>query len=187
MGRHRPSSTMPYNDIDTVYPTCRMVLGPTAWDRLRSSLGEAAAPGRVPGLMLGAARTQIIPDFLPELARLEWARHQVATRKDLAEAIPAQVDELEINPTLEVLQLSWRLVGLLTAAEDDARPLPVREEEWALVWRTPDSGETSVKAATDEELLVIKMLVDEIEIGQAAAEGGISAMAVQRAINHAAE
>ena len=69
----------------------------------------------------------------------------------------------------------------------DELPLPRPGEEWALIWRDPETHETKVKAATDEGLLVIKMLADEIGLDEAAAQGNISVLAIQRAINRAAE
>jgi selenobiotic family peptide radical SAM maturase len=54
------------------------------------------------------------------------------------------------------------------------------------VWRHPKSGEVVVQPASNEDLLVLKIMAEEIESRQAAAEGHVSVFAIDAAIDRAA-
>ncbi len=80
-------------------------------------------------------------------------------------------DGFVINPTLEIRRLDWQCCALFRADE----PLsgePVRSEEWALIWKPEPDAPVSVRAATQAELLALKLLSEDMNIEQAARECG---------------
>jgi len=159
-------------NLNEIYPTCRALLDSGEWRRASAALAKETGPEGVAGI-------PELPEFLPDLARLEWTMHRVAT-----EAAPfGEVVALEANPTLEALHLSWKLCA--TVASRGKVP-PERGEEWALVWRDPVTGETSLSAATGDDLLAIKVVVEDIPYAQAAVAGRIPTAAVDMAVRRAA-
>jgi selenobiotic family peptide radical SAM maturase len=78
--------------------------------------------------------------------------------------------QYDLNPSLAVIPLSWKLV------ENYGSPVqePEKGDEIALVWRDPASGEVQMKAASGEDLFVLKVIAEEIPFADAAAEGGLT-------------
>jgi selenobiotic family peptide radical SAM maturase len=124
------------------------------------------------------------PDFLPELARLEWTRHEVSKAMTPA---ANETGRFEINPTLDLLPLSWRLCGLVSPAEGSSPAAPRPGAEHAMVWRDPATGETRVQAAEDAELLALKVVVEEIPLAKAARSAKVGVPVVKNALWRAAE
>jgi selenobiotic family peptide radical SAM maturase len=111
-----------------------------------------------------------LPPYLAELARLEYACCQV--REKGAALIPARVEQIEVNPTLQLLQLGWqKLPALLDAGKDKQETLPQEGEEFVLIYYPPAGGELVVEAARESDLLALKIIVEEISTEQAAGEG----------------
>lgn len=164
------------NKLEDIYPACRAILGPEGWRRLMRHVGRGG-----PGILSNLPEGHVVPDFLPDLARLEWCRHVAATSP---EALPTEAGEFAINPTLEVLQLSWHVTALVTAPEDAPAPRP--GEEWALIRRDPFTGEVRVETADESQLLVLKVVADGLPLEQAAV-GGLTVGQVEAAMLSAVE
>ena len=143
-----------------------------------------ARPESLPARLAAMKDGHGAPDFLPELARLEWTRHEVS--KAMAPAAN-ETGRFEINPTLDLLPLSWRLCGLVSPAEDSAPAAPRPGAEHAMVWRDPATGETRVQAAEDAELLALKVVVEEIPLAKAARAAKVAVPVVENALWRAAE
>ena len=167
-----------------LFPVCRALMGPKAWMRLLKACGGIARPeslaARLAALMNPAGAT----DFLPELARLEWARHEAS----LAAAPAAnKTGRFTLNPTLDLLALTWRLCGLVSPAKNSPPAAPQPGVEHAMVWRHPATGETLVQAAEDADLLALKVIVEEIPLAKAARAAKASVPVVENALWRAAD
>ena len=166
------------------FPVCRALIGPRAWPRLLKACGGMRSPESLPDRLAAMKDSSGAPDFLAELARLEWARHEVSKA-----ATPAanETDRFEVNPTLNLLPLSWRLCGLVNPAEGLTPASPRAGAEHAMVWRDPVTGGTRVQAAEDAELLALKVVVEEIPIAKAAQAAKAAVPVVENALWRAAE
>jgi selenobiotic family peptide radical SAM maturase len=169
------------------FPVCRALIGPKAWTRLLKACGGMARPESLPDRLAAMKEPVGVPDFLAELARLEWARHEVSKA-----ATPAanETGRFEVNPTLDLLPLSWRLCGLVNPAKGSEPAAPralSRGAEHAMVWRDPATGQTRVQAAEDAELLALKVVVEEIPIAKAARAAKTAVPVVENALWRAAE
>jgi selenobiotic family peptide radical SAM maturase len=171
------------------FPICRALIGPRAWPRLLKACGGMARPESLPARLAEMKARPGAPDFLPELARLEWTRYEVS--KGIKPAAN-ETGRFEINPTLALLPLSWRLCGLVNPvgalSEFERAPLDMaRGGEHAMVWRDPATGETRVQAAGDADLLALKVVVEEIPIAKAARAAKAALPVVENALWRAAE
>ena len=157
------------NDTDDLFPACRRACG-DAWGRiaplLASDLAEFARVAEESGL-----------PFIPDLARLERARRQAA-----GAPVPVPVDAVILNPSLLVLQLAWRKLPLLLTG--DVIPEPGGER--VLLWRD-QAGEVQIAPASNDRLLALKIIVENLDPEQVAAEGGVPVGGIDGALNRAAE
>jgi len=168
--------------LEEIYPKCRSILEPKAWSQLIAGCDESAELDRVADRLAGQSGAIGLPAFLPDLARVEWARYKAAAGEI---AIPRELEQLQVNPTLVLLTLSWKLSSLLTAESDASPAMPIPGEELLLVWRDSGSGKTETKAATEEDLLVLKMVIEEVDPAEAAASGEVPIGSVDAAIDRA--
>ena len=165
------------NALEQVFPACRAALGPKAWRHLLASCKENTDRAHFPFPENGPC--PYFPDYLPDLARLEWLRHTVA-----ATPVPPlhEGDAFALNPTLELVRLPWRLSPLLVMETGAAPPMPLQAEEHVMVWRMPETGQTCVAAATDADLLTLKVLAEDMPLPAAAAAAGVPLTRIERAL-----
>ncbi len=109
-----------------------------------------------------------LPSYLPELARLEFSLFRAGAAAD---QIPSSTSEIIINPTLELLALTWKNLCGLLHSETAASPKPARE--MILVWLDPKTLNPVARPASNNDLLILKMLADDIPVEKVAEEGGI--------------
>ncbi|HSR37223.1 MAG TPA: thio(seleno)oxazole modification radical SAM maturase SbtM, partial [Desulfurivibrionaceae bacterium] len=162
---------------EKIYPACRRLVPSGLWCQLTA--GDD--PARLPQA-LGAVDAAELPSFLPDLARLEWAIHQV---REGAVAIDP-VAALALNPTLQMLEFPWQgLAGAIGGGA--ATPAPRPGPERLLVWWAPADGVARCRPASDEDLLVLKVVVEGIDPREAAALGGVPVGAIDNALRRAVE
>jgi selenobiotic family peptide radical SAM maturase len=170
-------------ELEKVYLACRSTVDSDTWDGIIAACAEGLEPERLPNALALQMGDSGLPDFLPELARLEWTVHKV---KDGEVQIPGEVDQLGVNPTVQLLQLSWKnLCSILNSEDDSSSPKPEPGEEFVLVWLNPETLQAKTQAASNEDLLVLKMVVEGIDPKEAAAAGGLPVGAVDAAIHRA--
>jgi selenobiotic family peptide radical SAM maturase len=175
---------MKTNAPDTLYRACRAVLGEAAWSRL--SLQELKA---LVSRTLSTALTRIeddsIPRFLPDLARLEEVYASVEERKGL---LTSEVELPSVNPTLQILELSWSdLTSFLDKHLKFSDIHPIQKRERVVLWYHVLSGRVIARPTSDEDLLVLKMVVEGIAPEAVAAQGGLPVGAVDNALYRAGE
>lgn len=154
-----------------IFPLCRSLLGPKAWQRLLNAAGEGMEAAALPDfidLRVGPG----IPGFLPGLARIELARSlSGATPLPKAEDLTGLI----LNPSLQLIPLAWQgLAPLFTRSKrrDLAKVRP--GDEICLVWREPGTGRICTRPADPADLLVVKMVLEEIAPEEAAREAGVA-------------
>ncbi|MEF9438683.1 MAG: hypothetical protein L0922_08115, partial [Candidatus Mariimomonas ferrooxydans] len=172
-----------WKELERIYPACRKILGPDAWKRIISACVADLKPETFSdtlSLQVGSPGAQA---FFPELARLEWTFHKAKEEGK----IPAVIDRIILNPTVHLLKLSWKNLTSFIHQEKNREPLkPEPAEEFVLVWRNPKTNKAKACRASDEELLVLKMMVEGIKPENAAVTGNLPVGAVDDAIVRAA-
>lgn len=168
---------------DDPYRACRAVLGDAAWASLSAECAQALA-GHALSAAMPAKGKSGFPGFLSELARLE----EIACAVEAGRAsLPKEHDRLLVNPTLQLLELSWKnLASFLDPHQDPAAIRPVRTNERVLLWYDPFTNGVAARPVNDEYLLVLKMVVEGISSESVAAQGGLPVGAIDAALNRAA-
>jgi selenobiotic family peptide radical SAM maturase len=165
------------------YRACRSVLGHAAWDRLTSQFAEALARHSLSVVLLEADEKSF-PAFLPELARLEEIARSVGGKKT---SLPKEVSRPSANPTIQIIESSWtNLASLLNPHQNSTAAPPLRADERVLLWYNPFTDSVSARRVTDEDLLVLKMVAEEIPHEAVAARGGLPVGALDAALFRAA-
>jgi selenobiotic family peptide radical SAM maturase len=94
------------------------------------------------------------------------------------------VEAITVNPTLMVMELPWS--GLTALLKGEPGQTPVRGHERVLLWLHPDTRRPNARPATDEDLLVLKMVIEGISHEDVADAGGIPVGAVDAAVDRSA-
>jgi hypothetical protein len=169
---------------EAIYPTCRTNVGSNAWQELIDLSAKDPTPEAFPHLIALQRDELDLPEYLAALARLEWAIHQVKTE---GPKIPSTVEKLILNPTVQLLQLSWKnLPAMLNGKVSPSLKTPEPGEELVVVWRDPGTRQANATSATDEDLLVLKIIVEGIDPETVAVTGELPVGAVDAAIRRAA-
>jgi len=169
--------------VDMVYPACRRILDPHIWCQAKSASAMLESPEEFPEVLARLAENLLMPGFLPELARLERAINMVESTP--IESSPA-VAQLSVNPHVFLLRLSWRnLTDLVNPNSDGSHSFPEQGEEYVLVWPHPETRQIRVRPASNEDLLVLKMVTEEIPVQKAAADCQVPVHAIGTVIDRA--
>jgi hypothetical protein len=162
--------------VSRLFPRCRAHLEAGQWDDLvRAYTATRPARDRFAPSAMGEAfpsflaERRELPAWLSALARFEWAEYAVSVS---TAPVPEEVDRLTVNPTLEVLELPYRICA---HARSRAAGAPERGAETALLWRHPARLTTSYVAASEPVLLVLKMAVEGLSVDDVAAATGLAA------------
>ncbi|WNG56319.1 DUF2063 domain-containing protein [Archangium gephyra] len=120
-----------------------------------------------------------VPAWVPALARFEWTDFAVYASE---ERVPETMERLSPNPTVTLLQHSWRLCAFVRGG---ARGEPRPGEEMALLWRHPRTLVTLYMAADDAALLALKMAVEGLAPADVAAATGVDEARIRAAVERA--
>jgi selenobiotic family peptide radical SAM maturase len=125
-----------------------------------------------------------LPPFLSDLARLELLIQQVATGPTTS---TNDIGVIRINPTLRTIELAWRnLLGQTELSGEAWRVAPESGREIVFLWRQPGTGALAGKVAGDEDLLVLKIILEGLAVEDVAKAGNIPVGAVDQALDRAA-
>jgi len=172
--------------LEKLYPLTQARVGPERWEQLvegytatrparhfeMNQLGEA-----FPAFVADVTVAQGLLEFIPTLARFEWADWAVYAS---LEQVPQRVERLTVNPTLTVLQHPFQLCAYVRSK--GASPAPAAGDEMAFLWRHPHQLNTWFMPATDRALLVVKMAVDGLSPGDVAVATGVAEADVRQAL-----
>ena len=167
--------------LEQIFKHTRAYLTPEGWDRFRTEAEKVEEAENFTGFLERFPFAGDGPEFLPDLALLEWAVHRV--QKADREPDPAGGD-WSVNPTLQLIRLSFKnLPGLLR--EPGRRIEPEAGEEMVLVWLEPRSRALRLRPARDADLLALKMVLEEISPEAAATVGGVARGGIEGALARA--
>jgi selenobiotic family peptide radical SAM maturase len=166
-----------------IFSTCRRILGRKTWGRILAVLENNLRPELFADTLLSVKNEYNLPDFIDDLARVEWIRHQTQNEKSRPD-IP--LEKICVNPTLTLVPVAWKhLPDLLkTDARNDPRICEPGQTH-VMVWRHPKTGELKIKDAEDVDLLPLKLAVEQIDPRKAADIGDTTAGAIHSAMDRA--
>ncbi len=164
--------------LQDVFPRCAECLG-DSWDELTASFDSAAGLATVPDLLQSG--NGAVP-FVSELARLELAVHDL--QKSDSPEITQPTDGPVCNPTLNLLVLSWKhLPDFLRHGNIK----PLQDQELVLVYKVSGTTDIRVHPASDQQLLALKVVVEDLDRSVVAKESGVFVGAVDAAVEEACE
>jgi selenobiotic family peptide radical SAM maturase len=175
---HPPEKTQP----EAVFPACRNSVDSPTWKRILALFEGNLDLETLPTILERQQDQMGLPPYLPELALLELTLHKVNKEKS---KIPPQIERLETNPDLQLLKFTWKNLPSMLHVDEGPSVTPELGETFVLIWRHPDTGHVRVRTATDEDLLVLKMVVEKVDPKEAAEVGGLPVGAVDEAIHRA--
>ena len=117
---------------------------------------DPAALDRIPEELEETGRGCSLPDYLPDLARLELA---LAGCADL-DLQPTPLQQPMVNPTLKPVEVAWS--GLPACLRRPAEQ-PRQQQETLLVFQDPGSGKVRIHEARPEDLLALKIVSDDLD------------------------
>ncbi len=166
-----------------VYPWCFKHVGEDVWQELIGSYKKDADPVDFPDRLAQVAQHVNLPAYLSDLVCLEKALWKVNSQ---GPSIPESVSQLSVNPSLQVLRLSWKLLSALEQGQDLPPVKPQPGEEWVLIWRNQKQGKIHIQEATREDLLALKLVAEDIDFWKAARENEVPIGVIDRVIYQAA-
>jgi len=171
--------------IEETIPRCASLISEGAWERLRRALFPGSGPEEVISVLERYAAEGNLPAYLPDLCRLELA---VARTRETGLGNWKASDRREVNPTLTVVNLSWKgIPTLLDNSRCAAESQPEFGDESVLVWMDPVTGEVRAEAASPDVLLPLKIIVEGLDIRDAAKTGGVAVSGLETLLARAAQ
>lgn len=173
----------------TIYSNCRRILGKQPWGRILAALEKTRKTPKpidisdFPGRLTSLKSKLGLPDFIDDLARIEWILHQTATAPPLPEALPAKTT---VNTGLNLVPVAFRgLPELLKSGNNNNFHPPEPQKSHVIIWRHPKNGEINIQDAEKSDLLALKIIIEDIDPRQAAREGGINVRAIHTMLDRA--
>jgi selenobiotic family peptide radical SAM maturase len=150
-----------------LFPFCRTLMGPETWYRILAESNTGLAADKIPDYLKDKQQEFAFPEYLPDLAAAELA---LENTRATSPKIPAEVRKITLNPTLQVLHLPWTLSCVFKK-----RPsFPEKKEEWLLIWWNPRQNRARVQSASPEDLLILKMVAEDISPETAGEMGNLT-------------
>ena len=166
--------------LDEDFPGCRSWLDSDTWRKIVSDGLEDEEPGPFLARVLFHCRRIGAPEFLPDLARLEWHIRKIRQQE------PPLLNRYgwAINPSLYLLEFHRKNLTACLSSKDGEGP--ESGHEFIIVWRRPGSGDVCARAASEEDLLMLKMISEGIDRREIAKIGALPVAAVDGAMERAA-
>jgi len=173
------------SQLEKIYRTCRTFLENDIWNELVEAFTPEKDFSFFEELIAYRIDEPGIPEFLPGLALLEHSIFEVSQR---GMAVFDDVEHRKINPSLKLIESSWKdLPSIIDSKDDTVLSPPERGETQILVWYHPKSKTVQYRVATDEDLLVLKIIAEDISTSIVAAEGKLPIIVIEDAIARAVE
>lgn len=167
--------------LGSIYPLSRAYVPAELWHRIADNVDE---PDAIP-LALNELKEEVdLPSFIADLAQMEWAIHSVRTS---THEVPQDAAHYQLNPTLELSNLSWKLCELMRETDGQLAYHPDEGDEWAMIWRDPKTSDVRIEAATPEDLLILKIIIEETDAHEIASLGNLTVTNIDQAMRDAAE
>jgi selenobiotic family peptide radical SAM maturase len=171
--------------LDEIIPRCVSLIGETARELVKNALSPESRPEEVIRVLERYAAEGSLPAYLPDLGRLELA---IARTREAGRSDWEASEQSEVNPTLTVVDLSWKgLPALLDNGGTTAELQPERGDESILVWVDPRTSEVRIETASPDVLLPLKIVVERTNIREAAKAGGVAVGGIGASVARAAQ
>jgi len=162
--------------LHEIFPRCQEILDSTRWRSFTHNLSRVE---EFPLALEKALATGDVPAYLPDLARLELARHQCDCNSAEFE-VPANA--LSINPTLNLIEVGWNnLTALLNYKEVE----PQAGTEHILLWKKHHDVRCRIAVASADDLLALKLIAEQHDVREVAAAQNKAVGVLDRAIDKA--
>ena len=148
------------------YPQCRQQLSLDTWQQLVSL---AVFPKDFAAVVQEKTIPLELPPYLGELAMME---HFVAELAADEAPVPRYTVKLTINPTLQLFDNSWKNLSFLLDGTRES-PGPELGSERVLAWKQPESSRVRIRPASRDDLLAMKIALEELDVAAVAQEGGV--------------
>jgi len=170
--------------VQSVFSNCRRILGKETWDRVLAALDTHPEPRMFPDALASLKASIPLPEYIDDLARLEWKVNQIRTEDADSGKTP---ETITVNPTLSLIPVSWKHLAAIFAGDFNKDPCPQPEASpvHVMIWRHPITREFHIREALDIDLLALKIVVEEIDPREASKMGRTSVKAIQSALKRA--
>ena len=161
--------------LSRAFPGCRRLIPEDIWRQL---VATAESADDFADLLGNRAAGLELEPYLDELARMEFYIFNLATENI---SVQEYSETLSVNPTLQLFDNSWNnLACLINGASEDCAP--EKTGELVIIWRHPVGGRIKAKKVENEDLLAMKIALEELSVHAVAKEGGIHVAAVESAL-----
>ncbi len=171
------------DQLQAIYPVCFSLREEEITRQIQSASGLVQDADAFPDVLAqqtGGADYS----FLSDLARLEQALYRVGM-SDYDFSVG--VAETAVNPTLQLLRFSWKnLMDLLDRPDSVCPASPEPGDEMLILWQDPVTKKAEAREASQEDLLVLKMVLEKIDPKDVASLGNLPVGALDRAREDAA-
>ena len=141
-----------------IFASCRENIPDSVWNKIIMAGGNIS-PEDFICIISSEVKNQSLPGFLLDLARIEKT---IFDTKSAEVNLPLTSDTDALNPTLQLIETDWcNLTSLVESRGADRSPDIQKGREFVLVWSDPSSGITKYKTATSNDLLAIKLTVED--------------------------
>jgi selenobiotic family peptide radical SAM maturase len=168
--------------LDGIYRVSRSLLDAETWRLVTSLHPSEKAPEQFCETVGSLTAKLGLPGFLADLVRLEWAIFFAGEREAELLKTPSTV---AVNPTLVLLELFWKDLSQYFTGKKTDHPGPSIGDETVMVWVDPVTRKVRTERASPEALVSLKIVVEEIDVRDAARLGGTSIGAVDSAVKRA--
>lgn len=174
------------NKLNEIFSVSRAVCTDEGWQRCLSAMPPSLSTPDFPERLARCIDDFSVPPYMADLARLELAVHQCQGFQ--GDRLTTDDGGLSLNPSLALLDLDW--TGLSAVVEDPSYAIsdpPQPCSEMVMVWKHAESGSVRYRKAQHNDLLSIKIILEEIDPEKAAAEGGVSIGFIDNIINQSVQ
>jgi len=171
------------DNYQRIFSNCRRTLGKKTWGRVLAALDEHSEPQSFPDTLSSLKSAVDLPDYIADLARLEWIYHR--TKEGKAPPYP-QLEAITVNPTLTLAPVSWKnIVPLIETDTGKDSRVPESAEVQIMIWHHPKTDKVQIREAGDIDLLALKIIIDQIDPREAAAVGRVNVGNIHTALDRA--
>jgi selenobiotic family peptide radical SAM maturase len=161
-----------------VYPkTCRLI----SEDKWQELIGPGKDIDSFSDILNARTAELQLKEFLDELARLELA---VYNQRKNDTRIEPYTQKITINPSVQVFENTWKNLSQEVIGRAPG-PEPEKGAESVIIWTHPTSGDLRIRPLTDEDLLVMKMALEELSSPEVARQGDIHVAGVEAVVINA--
>ncbi len=169
--------------LENIFPACFSCLDARQLEKLKDEIRRIRTPESFPAIIEKLQQSSAFPPYLKDLAHLELALYMC---RENYVALPETINKIAQNPTLQLLKCGWR--NLLSLLPENKFPQGIEVtpgENYVLVYFPPGSDRLVKKLASAEDLLALKIVVEQIQPELAAAEGGVTVGVINQILNNA--